>query len=65
MKVTIDSRSAADVPADVLAVALTALPKKNPKVPTHLVPLDRASGGQLKAAIGSGDFRGNAGRSVS
>ncbi len=64
MKVTIDSRPAADVAADLLAVALTTLPKKNPKLPTHLVALDRATGGQLKAVIASGDFEGGASESL-
>jgi leucyl aminopeptidase len=64
MKVTIDSRPAADVPADLLAVALTTLPKKTPKLPTHLVALDRATGGQLKRVIASGDFLGGARESL-
>ena len=64
MKVTIDSRAAADVPADLLAVAFTTLPKKSPKLPTHLAGLDRASGGQLKAAITRGDFKGGGSESL-
>ena len=54
MKVTVDSRAPAEAGADLLAVAITALPKRNARVPSHLGPVDRATGGQVEAVMGSG-----------
>jgi len=64
MKVTIDSRAPAEASADLLAVPMTTLAKRNPKLPSHLSALDRATGGQLKAVVASGDFRGGKSESL-
>jgi leucyl aminopeptidase len=63
MKVTVDSRSAAEFPTDLLAVAMSALPKKKaaPRLAPAVAAIDRAAGGVIAAVLAGGDFSGKRG----
>jgi leucyl aminopeptidase len=56
MKVTVDSRAPVDVSADLLALPMSASSAKRLRLEPRLAALDRASGGQIRAAFASGDF---------
>ena len=58
MKVTVDSRAPVDVSADLLALPMSATSAKRLRLEPRLAAVDRASGGQIRAAFASGDFRG-------
>jgi leucyl aminopeptidase len=58
MKVTVDSRAPVDVSADLLALPMRASSAKRLRLEPRLAAVDRASGGQIRAAFASGDFSG-------
>ena len=58
MKVTVDSRAPVDVGVDLLALPMSASSAKRLRLEPRLAAVDRASGGQIRAAFASGDFSG-------
>jgi leucyl aminopeptidase len=64
MKVTVDAREASGVPSDLLALPLTRIDKRARKLAPAATAADRATRGQLRAAIASGDFEGKAGQTL-
>jgi hypothetical protein len=64
MEVTVDSRSPAQVEADLLAVPVAQLPKGERALPPRLAALDRVLGGRIAGVLASGDFRGKAGAAL-
>ena len=61
MKVTVDTRAPADVAPDLLALALSPADVKKSRLSPRVAAVDRGLGGQIRAALGSGDFGGKAG----
>ena len=51
MKVTVDSRAPVDVSADLLALPMSATSAKRLRLEPRLAAVDRASGGQIRAAF--------------
>jgi len=64
MKISIDTRAAQDVSADLLAIPLYSLPTRNPKLPAGLAGLDRSAGGPIRAVLANRDFAGKRGESL-
>jgi leucyl aminopeptidase len=61
MKITVEARQPASVAADLLALPLTRLARGARRLSPAAAAADRATRGQLAAAIASGDFTGKAG----
>lgn len=64
MKVTVDAREPGGAAADLLALPITRFERRARRLPGALAAADRASGGQLRAAIACGDFQGKADQSL-
>jgi leucyl aminopeptidase len=64
MKVTVDSRAPLDVASDLLALPMTTLGGKKPRLAPRVAEVDRALGGQVAAVVANGDFRGKAGEAL-
>jgi leucyl aminopeptidase len=64
MKVTVDAREPGGATADLLALPLARIDKRARKLAPAALAADRATRGQLRAAIASGDFEGKAGQSL-
>src|SRR5262245_58390845 len=64
MDVTIETRSAAESAADLLALPFAELDPARWRLPKALAPLDRAAGGRIAQGIGAGDFRGRRGETL-
>jgi leucyl aminopeptidase len=64
MQVTLGSGDLARVEADVLALPLTQLDPARFRPGARLAALDRALGGQVVAALRTGDFRGKQGETL-
>jgi len=62
MLVTADARNPLETGSDLLVVPIAQLEGEKRRLPSRVAALDRALGGQIKAAIDSGDFRGSAGQ---
>ena len=61
MKVRVTSGDPTRVAADVLALPLFELGRDKWRLPSRLRRIDAALGGRLAAVLGTGDFRGKAG----
>jgi len=57
MIITTDSRNPLETETDLLVIPLAAL-EADGRLPTRAAALDRALGGQIRAVVESGDFRG-------
>jgi leucyl aminopeptidase len=64
MDVTIESRSPAEVSADLLALPLAADGLSGGRVPPRVAALDRAAGGRIAQALRAGDFEGKRGQTL-
>ena len=64
MDVTVETRSAAEFAADLLALPLFELDPARWRLPRPLAALDTAAGGRVAQAIGAGDFRGKRGETL-
>jgi leucyl aminopeptidase len=64
MDVTIESRSPAEVSADVLALPLASEGLAGGRLPPRIAALDRAAGGRLSQALRAGDFEGKRGQTL-
>ena len=64
MRVTVENNDPATARADLLAVPLLQTADSAPQLPRRLSALDRALGGQIRALLASGDFRGKSGETL-
>ncbi|HEX5068521.1 MAG TPA: leucyl aminopeptidase [Myxococcota bacterium] len=64
MKITVDARNPGEAGADLLALPVARFEKRATKLPSALASADRATRGQLRAAIASGDFQGKPDQSL-
>jgi leucyl aminopeptidase len=64
MQVTIESRDPSEAATDLLALPIPALDAEKLRLPARVAALDRALGGRLSAVVEAGDFRGEAGESL-
>ena len=64
MKITIDARSPAQAGADLLALPVARIERKGSRLPAALASADRATRGQIQAAVASGDFQGKPDQSL-
>jgi leucyl aminopeptidase len=64
MKVTVDAREPRGVTSELLALPLARIDKRARKLSPAALFADRATRGQLRAAIASGDFEGKAGQTL-
>ena len=64
MKITIDARSPAQAGADLLALPVARIERKGARLPAALASADRATRGQIQAAVASGDFQGKPDQSL-
>jgi len=64
MKVTVVSRAPIDATADLLALPFSSIDRKKFRLERRLTAVDRASGGAVRTAIASGDFKGGAGETL-
>ncbi len=64
MKISIDTRTAQEVSADLLAIPLSTVRGRNPKLPSGLASLDRSAGGPIRAVLANRDFSGKAGETL-
>src|SRR5262249_57824862 len=64
MKITIDARSPAQAGADLLALPVARIERKSARLPAALASADRATRGQIQAAVASGDFQGKPDQSL-
>jgi leucyl aminopeptidase len=64
MKITVDARDAHGAAADLLALPLARLARRARQLPAALAAADRATRGQIRAALASGDFEGKAGQTL-
>jgi len=60
MKVTVDSRTPAEVAADLLAVPIGTPRRGAPRLSPRVAALDRANRGAISSALSAGDFTGKA-----
>jgi leucyl aminopeptidase len=58
MKLTVESQDLARTSVDLLAIPLCSLQARGAKLPARVAAVDRALGGQIEAAVRSGDFKG-------
>ena len=61
MQVSVETRAAEGLTADVLALPLARPKPDKSHLPTRYAALDRALGGRISAALGTGDFKGSRG----
>jgi leucyl aminopeptidase len=64
MQVTIESRDPREAATDLLALPIPSLDPEKLRLPPRVAALDRALGGRLSAVVAAGDFRGEAGESL-
>jgi leucyl aminopeptidase len=64
MKVTVDVRRPGDASAELLALPVARFERRAARLPAALASADRATRGQVRAAIASGDFQGKADQSL-
>jgi leucyl aminopeptidase len=64
MKITVDARNPAETGADLLALPVARVEKRAAKLPAAIASADRATRGQVSAAIASGDFQGKPDQSL-
>ena len=64
MDVTIETRSALESEADLLALPLVELDPAKPRLPARVAALDRAAGGRIAQALAARDFEGKRGQSL-
>src|SRR5262245_17521204 len=64
MKITVDARNPNEASADLLALPVARFEKRVAKLPAALASADRATRGQVRAAIASGDFQGKPDQSL-
>jgi leucyl aminopeptidase len=63
MKVTVDTRAPVEAAADLLALPFSAVGPKS-RLESRLAAVDRATRGQIRGVIRSGDFRGKPGETL-
>jgi leucyl aminopeptidase len=64
MKITVDARRPEEAGADLLALPVARFERKAARLPAALASADRATRGQIRAAVASGDFQGKADQSL-
>jgi len=64
MQVTIETRDPREAATDLLALPLPSLDAKKLRLPSRAAALDRSLDGRLRAVIEAGDFRGEAGETL-
>ncbi len=64
MQLTLESHDPAGTPVDLLAIPLFQVDPSRWKLGGRTTVLDRALGGRLSAALGTGDFRGKRGETL-
>jgi leucyl aminopeptidase len=64
MDVTIETRSAVEVVADVLALPLAALEPASGRLPPRVAAVDGKAGGRIAQAVRAGDFKGKRGETL-
>src|SRR5882672_6864757 len=64
MKVTVDTRAPGTAQVDLLALPIASDEVRRSRLSPRLAAIDRALGGVIAAAVGSGDFTGKAGQQV-
>src|SRR5262245_918168 len=64
MKITVDARKQSDAGAELLALPVARFERRAARLPAVLASADRATRGQVRAAVASGDFQGKADQSL-
>jgi len=64
MDVTIETRSAAESAADVLALPLATLDPASGRLPARVAAIDSKAGGRIAQALRAGDFKGKRGETL-
>jgi leucyl aminopeptidase len=64
MDVTIETRSAVEAVADVLALPLPALDPAHGRLPARVAAIDARAGGRIAQAVRAGDFKGKRGETL-
>jgi leucyl aminopeptidase len=64
MRISVETHSPAEKPADLLALPLVALDPAHWRLPARLSALDRGLGGRLARVVAAGDFRGKRGETL-
>ncbi|MFP8877477.1 MAG: hypothetical protein VCB99_11355, partial [Myxococcota bacterium] len=60
MKISVDTREAQEAAVDLLAIPLSTVRGRSPKVPSDLENLDRSAGGPIRTVLANRDFSGKA-----
>ena len=61
MQVSVETRAAEGLSADLLALPLARIQPESSRLPSRYAALDRALGGRISAVLGTGDFKGSQG----
>src|SRR5688572_10554388 len=64
MKITVDARAPGAAQVDLLALPIASDEVRRSRLAPRLTALDRSLGGEIAAAVGSGDFKGKPGQQV-
>ena len=64
MKISVDTRGAEEAAVDLLAIPLSTVRGRSPKVPNGLANLDRSAGGPIRTVLANRDFSGKTGESL-